>query len=137
MRLNYTTYDLRRSQDIINIKTHSDVMVIANEENDDAHPYWYARVIGIFHADVRYRNPQDEVTERRSMEFLWVRWLDGDLKHHSGFKAQWLPWIRFASSNDESAFGFLDPEMIVRAAYLIPAFVHGETEDQLPDNSIA
>ena len=70
MRLNYTTYDLRRSQDSINIRTHSDVMVIASEEGGDGDPYWYARVIGVFHANVRYRNPQDGSVDTRSMDFV-------------------------------------------------------------------
>jgi hypothetical protein len=137
MRLNYTTYDLRRSQDTINVRTHSDVMVIASEDRDNADPYWYARVIGIFHANVRYRNPQDEAVDTRCMEFLWVRWFERDTKHCSGIDARRLPRIRFVSSNDKWAFGFISPEAIVRGSHLIPAFAYGETEDPLPLQSAA
>lgn len=137
MRLNYTTYDLRRSQDSINARTHGDVMVISSEDDDNAHPYWYARVIGIFHADVRYRNPQDEAVDRKSMEFLWVRWFGRDPTHRSGLNARRLPRIGFVPSDDNLAFGFLSPEAIVRAAHLIPAFAHGRTEGLLPYNSRA
>jgi hypothetical protein len=58
IRINYMTYDMHRSQDLVNIQTNSDVMVIGHEDNADAHPYWYVRVIGIFHANVRYQNPE-------------------------------------------------------------------------------
>ena len=109
MRLNYTTYDLRRSQDSINIRTHSDVMVIAGEDDEDSHPYWYARVIGIFHADVRYRNPLDDVVDTWPMEFLWVRWLERNLSQRSGLEARRLPRIGFVPSDNKLAFGFLSP----------------------------
>ena len=42
LRINFTTYDCRRDQDIINIRTHSDIMVLANQAEDpeNRHPYW-------------------------------------------------------------------------------------------------
>jgi hypothetical protein len=48
------TYDCRHDQDIINPQMHSDVMVLTDkdEDTDNTHPYWYAHVIGIFHAMV-------------------------------------------------------------------------------------
>ncbi|KZT04778.1 uncharacterized protein LAESUDRAFT_657134, partial [Laetiporus sulphureus 93-53] len=54
LQLNYTTYDLRRTQDSVNPRTHRNIMVAAHEEDDlfssaaNEHLYWYARVIGIF-----------------------------------------------------------------------------------------
>ena len=62
MRVNYTTYDMRRDQDTINPRTHADVMVLNpgdEESEDERHPYWYARVCGIFHANVLYLGPGD------------------------------------------------------------------------------
>jgi hypothetical protein len=55
LRVNYTMYDLRREQDSINPRTHTDIMMLSHEDDDnDRHPYWYARVIKIFHLDVWY-----------------------------------------------------------------------------------
>jgi hypothetical protein len=139
MRINYTTYDMRRSQDSVNIQTHSDVMVIAHEDDNDnanAHPYWYARVIAIFHADVRCQNRETGVVDTQHMDFLWVRWFGRDLGYRSGFEARRLPRIGFVPSNDESAFGFLSPDAVVRATHLIAGFAHGTTEDLLPYESI-
>ena len=57
MRIHYTTYDNRRAYDSINPRTHPDIMMLSYEtlpEGQLRHPYWYARVVGIFHVDVRY-----------------------------------------------------------------------------------
>ena len=59
LRVNYTTYDLRRTIDSLNpcVPGHADVMVLSpenEEENDDPHPYRYARILGIYHANVRH-----------------------------------------------------------------------------------
>src|SRR4051794_2377362 len=55
LRVNYTTYDMRRAQDSINPRTHPDILLLSHDdldqEEEERHPYWYARVIGIFHAD--------------------------------------------------------------------------------------
>ncbi|KAG2029536.1 hypothetical protein BDR03DRAFT_825481, partial [Suillus americanus] len=51
IRINYTTYDLRREQDSLNSRTHADIMVLSHEDDEaNGHPYWYARIIGVFHA---------------------------------------------------------------------------------------
>ena len=50
LRINYTTYDVRRDANTINPTTHPDIMVKSPETGSDAQPFWYARVIGIFHA---------------------------------------------------------------------------------------
>jgi hypothetical protein len=52
LRVNYTTYDMRRAQDSLNPRVppagHSNIMVLSpenEEENNDPHPYWYARLL--------------------------------------------------------------------------------------------
>ena len=71
MRVNYTTYDMRRSQDSINPRNHADVMVLAPDEDlepgDSPHPYWYARVCDIFHADVKHVGPGSTQTRFKKM----------------------------------------------------------------------
>ena len=55
LRINYTTYDLRRAQDLLNLHMHADVMVLSHEDTEDIenpHPYWYARIISVFHVNV-------------------------------------------------------------------------------------
>ena len=46
MRVNYTTYDMRRDQDSLNPRTQADVMLLAHEDLTarNSHPYWYARM---------------------------------------------------------------------------------------------
>ena len=63
LRVNYTTYDMRRAQDSLNprIPGHADVMVLSpenDEDNEDPHPYWYAHILGIYHANVRHMGPK-------------------------------------------------------------------------------
>ena len=45
------------------------------------------------------------------------------------------PWVVFLPSNDVSAFGFLDPDEVIRASHLIPAFRYGPTEEFLSGES--
>lgn len=135
LRVNYTTYDMRRSQDSMNPRTHADIMVLSCEDEEDMdkqHPYWYARVIGIFHANVQHRDarvgPASRCSEPQKMEFLWVRWFGRDLHHRAGWKAKRLHRIGF---DEQDQFGFLDPNDVIRGVHLIPAFAHGRTSDKL------
>jgi hypothetical protein len=132
LRVNFTTYDCRRDQDTINPRTHSDIMVLADEDEDadNSHPYWYARVIGIFHAMVRRVGGTGSFEQ---MDFLWVRWYGFDTHARSGFKARRLHQIGFLDSHeDKGAFGFIDPSDVVRAVHLIPAFKLGKCSLFLP-----
>lgn len=56
------------------------------------------------------------------MEFLWIRWFGRDLTTLSGFRARRLPRVGFVDGEDSSAFGFLDPSLVIRGVHLIPAF---------------
>lgn len=59
VRINHTTYDIRRKQDSIKCGNHSDIMLLAHEDEteQERHPFWYARIIGIYHASVRHTGP--------------------------------------------------------------------------------
>ena len=137
LRINYTTYDMRREQDSLNPTRQANVMVLAPDTED--HPYWYARVIGVFHAIVSH--PQ--LSEPTHMDFIWVRWygLDPDSRYKHGWKPRRLPRIGFIEDTDSianaPAFGFLDPAMIIRGVHLIPAFKDGRTSDLLDNSSLA
>jgi hypothetical protein len=137
LRINFTTYDCRRDQDTINIRTHSDIMVLANQAEDpeNRHPYWYARVIGIFHAMV-FRVGSG--TAFKQIDFMWVCWYGLDMHARSGFKARRLHQLGFLDSNtDMGAFGFIDPLDVIRAVHLIPAFHFGKTSALLLSPSLA
>ena len=74
LRVNYTTYDVRRDQDLVNTHTHPDVMFLSHEDDPWAHPYWYAQVFGIFHLRVLHLNPSVMNCLVQHMEALWVQW---------------------------------------------------------------
>jgi hypothetical protein len=133
LRINYTTYDMRRAQDSINPRTHPDVMVLSHEDEaeENPHPYWYARVIGIFHFNVRHVGPDSKSSDTQRMDVLWVRWFGRDLSAPGGFEARRLHRVGFLDSEDPAAFGFLDPKEVVRAVHMIPGFAHGRTSDLL------
>ncbi|KAF8952881.1 hypothetical protein BDZ97DRAFT_1604319, partial [Flammula alnicola] len=139
MRVNYTTYDLRREQDSINPRTHPDVKVLSGEteeNNTDPHPYWYARVIEIFHARVLHVGPLSRSSQPQRVEFLFVQWFGRDLDHRAGWKAKHLHRVGFVAE-DQNPFGFLDPLQVVRGIHLIPAYAHGRTSAALGPSKIA
>lgn len=137
MRVNYTTYDVQRDQDSINPRTHSDIMLLSREEEEDEdqfHPYWYARVIGIFHCEVRHVGEKSKSSKPVRMEFLWVRWFGRDLTHIGGWKTRRLHRLGFIDYASSGAFGFVDPAEVIRGAHLIPAFHYGRTADLLAES---
>lgn len=145
LRINYTTYDLRRAQDSLNSRTHADFMTLPPnnsepqaESGDNQFPYHFGRIIGIFHAMVLCDTASgSQANEPQHMEFLFVRWFTPDQGHHGGWKAKRLHRIRFVDGDDDDAFGFLDPQEIIRGVHLIPAFHHGQSSDLLPPSMIA
>jgi len=50
---------MRREQDSLNPRTHANIMVLSPEDDPSAHPYWYARIIGIYHTLVRHESSPD------------------------------------------------------------------------------
>ena len=132
VRINYTTYDVRRAQDSLNPRTYADVMVLSHENEDkDPHPYWYARIIGVFHAQVRHMGPRSKSTDVQRMNFLWVRWFGRDLNYKAGWNAKRPYRLGFMHPEDQEPFGFLDPNEVIRGVHLIPAFAYGRTKDIL------
>jgi hypothetical protein len=112
--------------------------MVISRETGSAHPFWYARVLGVFHVQLYHIGPSAKNRSKQSMEFLWVRWFGIVPGYRFGPKIARLPKIGFISDTDESAFGFLDPSLVVRGCHLIPAFVDGRTSDLLTiPNSIA
>jgi hypothetical protein len=70
MRINYTTYNVRCNGDTINPWIYPDIMVKSSEIGPDAQPYWYACMIGIFHAYISSTHPDVGRKTLHSMDFL-------------------------------------------------------------------
>ena len=132
MRINYTTYDVRRDGDVINPTSYPDIMVNSPETGPQAQPYWYGRVIGVFHAMVSSSHQDVKEKSLRRMDFLWVRWFGMEPgRYRHGFRYARLPKIGFVESTDEYAFTFLDPAQVIRGAHIIPAFSKGRSSTLL------
>ena len=137
VKINYTTYDTRRSQDILNPKTRCrDVMVLARPQPQDEagsesqrpHRFWYARILGIFHANVVYTGVGMRDYVPRRLEFLWVRWFQRvELPELRGLAraGYCLDAVKFLPMAGGDAFGFIDPIDVLRGSHLPPAFRQG------------
>ena len=132
LRVNYTTYDMRRNQDSINPKTHPDILMLA-PSSQLPHPYLYGRVIGIYHVDIIHANLSPH---SQRIEFLHVRFFQVDEGFQGGFKSRRFYRLSFAKADDAGAFGFVDPARVIRGIHIIPAFAYPIT-DELLGESIA
>ena len=134
MRINYTTYDIRLEQDSVNAENFPDIMILSR--SDEVHPFEYGRIISIFHVDVVHNTETSTSTSPVSKEVLWVRWFKRDPSYVAGFEKKRLHRLQFLPSSDPAAFGFLDPDEVIRAAHLIPAFKNGPTKKLLRGKSL-
>lgn len=130
MRVNYTTYDVRRGEDVIHAgSSHCDIVMLnsAFAEDPNTHPFCYAHVLGIFHANVIYLGEKNTDYRPRRLEFLWVRWYKvKGARARSGWTTRKLDRVHFLPmANNQDAFGFLDPADILRGCHIIPAFSGG------------
>lgn len=144
LRVNYTAYDGRRMQDSIKPNSHADIMLLApydddTEEHADAHPYRYARVLGVYHAIVYHRG-HNATTDGfpQKLEFLWVRWFQKTSSIVNGITSKRLFAVSFVPqgnvTTDTEAFGFVDPKQVIRGAHLLPAFKYGKTRALLSES---
>jgi hypothetical protein len=137
MRVNYTAYDVRRGEDVIHAGTpRCDIMTLnsAFAEDPSKHPFCYARVLGIFHANVTYLGGKNQDYRPQRLEFLLVRWYHVEEGIQSGWKALKLDRVRFPPmTGNEDAFGFLDPLDVLRGCHIIPAFSSGQVH---PDGKL-
>lgn len=130
----------------MNPRTHCDVMVISRETTKNHHPFWYARVLGVFHTKVIHTGPQSLNHSVQHMEFLWVRWFGMEPDYKSGSTFARLPKVGFIPDtgsiacpdlniaglpeSDNGAFGFLDPSLVLQGCHLVPCF-HGQRTSNL------
>jgi hypothetical protein len=142
MRLDYPTYDVRRNQDVIHVQTDRSNVMFLNplafpkptdppHDGPVPHPYLYAKVIGIYHANVAYvgtlpNGTRDLSTHR--IDFVWIHQYD-ILRSDTEFA---LDSLALQSITSNSALGFLDPLKIARSVHLIPQFSGGKLDPPLP-----
>lgn len=124
MRINYTTYDIRRAQDTINPRTaHRDIMVLVDDRKTAKQHFRYARVLGIYHANVQYAGRGMIDFSSHRMEFLWVRWFQQF--SDSTLPPTALERLSFPPMAGKEAFGFIDPANVLRSCHIIPMFSLG------------
>ena len=131
LRINYTSYDIRRAYDSLRSDCRSFLMTLSREDDPDRHPFWYCQLVRAFRIDVHYC-PGGVSRSKETLEVLWVRWLGNDPGHKWGFKYGALPKIGFVPERGDSpAFGFLDPSLVIRGCHLLPVFADGRTSHLL------
>lgn len=134
LRVNYTTYDSRREQDSINARTHPDVMLLSRDDRAHEHPYWYARVCGIFHVNAYLEDPHSLApAQRQTFEILLIRWYGLNYRAPRGWKAKQLPIVGYVNptTDNTAAFDLINPFHVIRAAHLIPDFTGGSSTNGL------
>lgn len=131
---------MRRDQDYVNTNSDHRYIMLAAMDTDESgnkpHPFWYAEVLGIYHAETTYRNDSGLLEEKR-MDFLWVRWFGLDAGYPGGIKNRRLERIGYIQSDSQlDAFGFVNPADVIRACHLIPAFSFGRTTEYLGRSAV-
>ncbi|EGO28346.1 hypothetical protein SERLADRAFT_413311 [Serpula lacrymans var. lacrymans S7.9] len=125
LRINYTTYNIQQAQDVINPQTnYCNIMLLAypDSSSSSAHPFLYAQVIGIYHANVISIDSTNIDYRPRRIEFLWVRWYE-----LQACEPHQLATLCFVPMADNDVFGFVDPTDVLRACHLIPAFARDKS----------
>ena len=107
------------------------MLLSQNDDSSTSHPFCYARVLGVYHANVIFVGPESRDYQSRRLEFLWVRWFE-ILENPAGWEHYSLNKGRFVPMHRSGAFGFIDPADVLRCCHLIPAFADGK---QRPDDN--
>jgi len=128
LRLNYTTYDIRREQDVIHpTSSHHDIVLLATSGDHCAgHQFLYARVLGVYHVNVIYTGAGMLDYRPRRLDFLWVRWFEYRGDKSVSRADLTLDSIRFPPMASEGAFGFVDPDNVLHGCHIVPDFQSGQ-----------
>ncbi|KDQ54440.1 hypothetical protein JAAARDRAFT_60806 [Jaapia argillacea MUCL 33604] len=126
-RINFTTYNVQRDEDIIHPHFDKPDIMVLTAANSGESLWAYARVVGIFHVNVL----QPPALNSRRIEFLWVRWFERDESHVSGAASHRLEWLTFVQEGCRDAFSFINPADIIHGCHLIPSYRHGWTDTLL------
>jgi hypothetical protein len=125
-RINFTTYDLQRDQDIIHASGGDKRAILVGWPGSQTiGPWRYALVRGIFYVNIFLK----AASTSRRIEFLWVCWLETDRQHSHGPASRRLERLHFIEKSRPEAFGFISPQQVLRGFHLIPAYHYGRTAD--------
>lgn len=133
-QFNFTTYDVRRERDVINPDTDKCYIMLPNGEDDvgqKRHPFWYAKVLAVFHVKVTHR---PSGVDKTRIDILFVRWFGTDPDWTGGDidrRLDRIGFVPFSTDPENPAFGFVDPASVIRGCHLIPAFSEGRTNSLL------
>ena len=104
---------MRREQDSINPRTRPDILLLSHEdEGHSYHPYWYGRVLGIFHVNNIIHTgtgPNTRTLHVQRIVFVFVRWFGRDLGYSGGWSTRRLHRVGFLSADSPGAFEFVNP----------------------------
>jgi hypothetical protein len=119
----------RQAQDVVNPNTpHRDIMLLANPDDLEAnsnHPFLYACVLRIYHANVVYVGLGMRDYVPRRLEFLWVQWFQYFGSRSVIWKDCHLDCVRFPPMASEHMFGFVDPRDVLRGCHIMQRFAKG------------
>ncbi|KAJ3531527.1 hypothetical protein NMY22_g8114 [Coprinellus aureogranulatus] len=124
MRLKYTTYDVRRREDVLHVDSDVCNVMLPNPSfihSPNEPPYLYARLLGIYHGNVAYMGeiaPGVRYLTHSRFEFLWVRWYSPSTSENG----MPLECITLQPLDSPDATSFIDPHTVLRAAHIIPRF---------------
>ena len=135
LRLFYTTYDVRREEDVIHIDTpQCNVMVLNREYAKKTwateHPYIYGKVNGVFHANVSFVGTLPDGSRDYSqhrLDFVWIHWY----RLLAPMKEFELDRLSLTTLDNSSALGFVDPVQVLRAVHIVPRYSQGKVGEQL------
>ncbi|TEB04000.1 hypothetical protein FA13DRAFT_1654889, partial [Coprinellus micaceus] len=130
IRIKYTTYDVRRHEDVVHVDSDVCNVMLPNQaflKDPKAPPYKYGRVLGIYHAHVSYTGEIAPGGVRylkpMKIEFLLVRWYD-HIPSDEGAQVA-MDRLRLPAITSPDATQFIDPSTVLRAAHVIPRFSLG------------
>ncbi|KAJ2929444.1 hypothetical protein H1R20_g7651, partial [Candolleomyces eurysporus] len=132
-RFNFTTYDMRRDEDVIHTNSSQHNVMLLNASytpgsQQSEHPYIYAKVLKIFHANASFVGVLPDGTRRdklHCLDFLWVRWYA--VRCHSVDLS--LVQVKLRPLTDVDAMGFIDPTDVIHGTHLIPRFSCGKLDE--------
>jgi hypothetical protein len=92
--------------------------------NGSRHRYLYARVLGIFHANVMLTGPGSTSDRWERFDFLWVCWYRV-AGHQPDWLSKRLDVVELAPASNPKSYAFVDPAEVLRACHIIPQFSKG------------
>ena len=132
--IHYMAYNITEDVDSINCNS-SWCNVMLRACNDAHHPFWYAQILGIYHANCFF-GPNSS-SQPDHVEFFFVQWFGWDPDWQGGSGTCRLDQIGWVPEDDPSgAFGFLDLAHVIQACHLIPAFSYGQTTSLLSPSQV-